>query len=138
MNIFDAIRNDDIESVKRLLPKININSKSNLGFTPLITSLFHDTDEITLLLLTDPNIDVNIRNESLDYPLFFSFYKDKDIHIIKSILSHKSFNIKKYLLFNTLQFFNFSKFSDIHNTIFEVEFNTRPLIDNFLIGTHNE
>ncbi|MCB2292369.1 ankyrin repeat domain-containing protein [Clostridium algoriphilum] len=57
--LFAAIQNNDISSVKKLIQKgVNINSKDELGFTPISQSIKMKNLELTKYLISE-NADIN-------------------------------------------------------------------------------
>ena len=72
-----AVDADQLEVVKELLkkPGINVNTRGFLGATALSRACRRGNNEIVSLLLSHPDIDANIPNGKLQYPLHFAAFQ---------------------------------------------------------------
>lgn len=110
MNIFEAIKHNNIEKVKELINSgIDVNIRKEDGsWTPLIYSIFRyfskeNTLEIIQLLLEQPKIDVMVSVDKHNTLIlktlgYLISYEPKFFFLFSYIISHKSFDIKKYLI----------------------------------------
>ena len=72
-----AVDANQLEVVKELLkkPGINVNTRGFLGATALSRACRRGNNEIVSLLLSHPDIDANIPNGKLQYPLHFAAFQ---------------------------------------------------------------
>lgn len=104
MDIFEAIENNDVETVKELLDSgINVNTKDrDLGYPPIYTACFEGHVEIVKLLLENSNIDLNFKipEEPTRYLLSYLIYsidsineENRYLKILKLLLAHPNIDV---------------------------------------------
>jgi len=99
MDIFEAIKNNEIEEVKKIIskPKFNINKKNSKGETPLILAVnsYRLNRDIIKLLLEHPKIDVNVKNQNGWNALHYLCKKElnRNLDLIKIILSKPNIDV---------------------------------------------
>lgn len=106
MDIFEAVENNDIEEVKKLLDSgVDVNSKDISDYPLIYTACFHGYIEIVKLLLKNPNIDLDFKipSDSTVYLLPFlidsihvSNENDENnttLQIIKLLLKHPNIDV---------------------------------------------
>ena len=95
MNIFDAIKDNDLEKVKELLDSgIDVNVKNEAGNTPLLFSVLNSSYiGIVKLLLEHPEIDVNAKNEYNEISSLFLAFEMEDTDTFKLLLSHPKIDV---------------------------------------------
>lgn len=109
MTIFEAIANNDIQKVKKIIDSgIDVNIRKEEGsWTPLMYSIFRyfsgeNTLEIIQLLLEQPKIDIMISVDKHNTLIlktlgYLISYDRKFFFLFFYLISHKSFDIKRYL-----------------------------------------
>ena len=86
--LYQAIRDNDIEAVKAVIELgVDVNAKSEYGFTPLIFACSVGQVECVKALLKHKDIDVNAREKNGITALMFA-YNDGNKKIIKLIEKH--------------------------------------------------
>ena len=93
MDIFEAIKNNNIARIKELLDSgIDVNSQNDDGWTPLHEVCENNNIEIVKLLLEQPNIDVNAKDYDGWTPLSIACINHK-LENVKELLSHPNINV---------------------------------------------
>jgi len=101
MNIFEAIDNSDVNKIKELLDSgIDINikyeKKSTLFylFTPLHLACFYSNIDIIKLLLSYPDINVNIQDNNGNTPLHLPCSDELvNINVVELLLAHPDIDV---------------------------------------------
>jgi hypothetical protein len=97
-----AVIGKNPEIIKMLFPYVgpyDINAKSNVGYTPLIIAVQYESLEALKILLTHPDIDINIKDKNnktaLDIAkLLYEMGKLSDIEIIAELHSRENSKIQ--------------------------------------------
>jgi len=92
--LIDAIYSNRKNIIKLFLqhPKLNPNSKNNIGFTPLMEASFWNRVIFVDMLLNLPNINVNIQNDEGDTALMIAT-KRENCNIVEKILNHENVDV---------------------------------------------
>ena len=92
-SFFNAVFEKDLQTVKAILTKnnININKQTEKGFTALILSIILNDKQMVKFFLDQNDIDVNLATDDKVTPLMFS--ELSDIEISKMLLKHKNINV---------------------------------------------
>jgi ankyrin repeat protein len=144
MDIFEAVKNNNIDKVKELLNSgIDVNIQDKHNWTPLhIACLNHQLANVKLLL-SHPDININIKNKDGQTPLdkVCEHESEKSLKIIKLLLQRPelNINIKDELGNTTLHYCYYNNVPNITKLLL-----THPdiIIDfdfqDFILNTHRE
>lgn len=104
------ILKQNINEIKKILNSKNknkiINSQNNLGDTPLHLSIRYHFNEISKLLLLEPNINLKIKN-NYQNDIFFEAILCENNFILKLLLEHPKFKINiNYKSLNGITYFH--------------------------------
>lgn len=89
---FEAAKEGDTETIKKLLDKIDINAKDEIGFTALFHAVWGRHEELTRFLLTVPGIDVNTQNKSRSSALMSAAHGER-LSLVQLLLQAPGINI---------------------------------------------
>lgn len=81
----------NIEVIKKLLHKVDINAQDNEGYTALMTAAMYGKDDIVELLLTVPGIDLNVQNNEKETALMVAASHSESV--VNRLLQVPSINI---------------------------------------------
>lgn len=104
------ILKQNINEIKKLLKSKNknkiINSQNNLGDTPLHLSIRYHFNEISELLLSQPNINLKIKNNNQN-DIFFEAILVENNYILKYLLNNAKYQINlNYKSLNNISYFH--------------------------------
>lgn len=87
MNIFKAIDNRDINTIKEIISTTkDINTKNNEGQTPLIYATYKADNEIAFILI-DAGANVNTQDNILNSPFLYAG-AEGNLNLVKKALQH--------------------------------------------------
>lgn len=89
---FNAARDGNFNTIKRLLDVVNINSQDKDGYTVLMLAAYFGDEKIVKFLLQNPKIDINIVNKDGDSVLHIACSQAHE-NIVKFLLDNPHLNI---------------------------------------------
>lgn len=87
-----AAENGQVETIRKLIGKININAADTHGYTALILATRFEHGDLVKFLLESPNIDVNAQTTAGDTALMFAVNNGNET-IVKLLLKVPAINV---------------------------------------------